>query len=57
MVCFNHDNSSLRSQSGDGIIDTLLKPFTATPRFAGEHHAISLANDTFGTPMNFMGQY
>ena len=54
MVAFSWDQS-LRSQNGNGIIDSVLSKFTAPPRYTGERHAISLANDTFGTSMNWMG--
>ena len=40
--------------SGGGIIDSILKPFTAE-RYPGERQAYSLAPSTFGKPMNFMG--
>ena len=42
--------------SGGGIIDSILKPFTAE-RYEGERHAYSLAPSTFGRPMNFMGPH
>ena len=42
--------------AGSGIVDTLLKPFTAE-RYPGERHAYSLAPSTFGKPMNFMGPF
>ena len=56
MVAFSF-SESLRSQQGNGIIDTVLSKFTAPPRYSGERHAISLANDTFGTSMNWMGPF
>ena len=41
--------------SGGGIIDSILKPFTAE-RYPGELHAYSLAQSPFGKPMNLWGQ-
>ena len=43
-----------KQNSGGGVIDSILKPFTAE-RYPGERHAYSLAPSTFGKPMNFMG--
>ena len=43
-----------KHNSGGGVIDSILKPFTAE-RYPGERHAYSLAPSTFGKPMNFMG--
>ena len=42
---------------GSGLIDNLLIPFTAKPRFEGERHAISQANETRGVAMNWMGPF
>ena len=41
-------------KKGNGIIDSLMKPFTYE-RFNGERHGISLAPATFGQPFSFMG--
>ena len=49
MVCFDH-----RRQQGSGVIDSIMKKFTAE-RYPGERHAYSLAPATFGTAMSFMG--
>ena len=49
MVCINK-----RRQNGCGVIDTVMKTFTAE-RYPGERHAYSLAPATFGKPMSFMG--
>ena len=54
MVVFNVHK---QKENGSGIIDSLLKPFTAKPRYEGERHAISLAPATFGQSMNFMGPH
>ena len=54
MVCYSHSNS--RFQQGSGVLDTLLRPFTAE-RFTGERHSYSLAPSTFLKPMNFMGPH
>ena len=43
-----------KQNSGGGVIDSILKPFTAE-RYPGERHAYSLAPSTFGKPMQFMG--
>ena len=43
-----------KQNSGGGVIDSILKPFTAEI-YPGERHAYSLAPSTFGKPMNFMG--
>ena len=49
MVCINK-----RRQNGCGVIDTVMKTFTAE-RYPGERHAYSLASATFGKSMSFMG--
>ena len=33
---------------GSGVMDDLLSPFTAPPRYPGERHAISQAPATYG---------
>ena len=43
-----------KQNSGGGVIDSILKPFTAE-RYPGERHAYSSAPSTFGKPMNSMG--
>ena len=45
-----------RNIRGSGIIDNIISKFTAQ-RYLPERHAISLANDTFGKPMQFMGPF
>jgi len=45
-----------KQNRGGGVIDSILKPFTAE-RYEGERHAYSLAPSTFGRPMNFMGPH
>ena len=54
MVCFNHDNSSLRSQNGSGVIDTILKPFTYE-KYKGEHHSYSLDPNHFLQGYSYVG--
>lgn len=49
-------NYYLKKQHGNGIIDTLLRPFTAE-KYPGERHAYSLSPKTFGHAMNFMGPH
>ena len=43
-----------KKYKGGGVIDSLMKPFTAE-RYTRERHAYSLAPSTFLKPMNFMG--
>ena len=45
-----------KKYNGGGVIDSLMKPFTAE-RYTGERHAYSLAPSTFLKPMNFMGPH
>ena len=45
-----------KKYNGGGVIDSLMKPFTAE-RYTGEIHAFSLAPSTFLKPMNFMGPH
>jgi hypothetical protein len=47
---------SPRRQKGNGIIDTILKPFTAE-KYAGEQHAYSLDRKHFLQPYNFVGPH
>ena len=54
MVCYSHSNSRL--QQGAGLLDQLLKPFTAE-RYPRERHSYSLSSATFLKPMNFMGPH
>lgn len=42
--------------SGNGIIDTLTKPFTAN-KYGNEKHALSLDKNHFLQPMSFMGPF
>ena len=39
---------------GGGVIDSILSKFTYS-KYPGEHHACSLAPDTYMRPMNWMG--
>ena len=48
MVCFN--------QRGSGLLDNIMKQFSFE-KYKNERYAISLASDTFGKPMNFMGPH
>ena len=45
-----------KKYNGGGVIDSLMKPFTAE-RYTGERHAYSLAPSTFLKPMQFVGSY
>ena len=45
---------SSHKQKGNGAIDNIMKMFSAQ-KYAGEHHAISFAPDTYGKMMNWMG--
>ena len=45
-----------KKYNGGGVIDSLIKPFTAE-RYTGERHAYSLAPSTFLNPMQFMGPH
>ena len=45
-----------KKHNGGGVIDSLMKPFTAE-RYTGERHAHTLAPSTFLKPMNFMGPH
>ena len=45
-----------KKYNGGGVIDSLMKPFTAE-RYTGERHAYSLAPSTFLKPMQFMGPH
>ena len=45
-----------RKQYGNGVLDTLMKPFTVE-RYKNERHARSLAPSTFGKLMDFMGPF
>lgn len=39
---------------GGGVIDSILSKFTYS-KYPGEHHAYSLAPDTYKVPLNWMG--
>ena len=45
-----------KKYNGGGVIDSLMKPFTAE-KYPGERHAYSLSPSTFLKPMNFMGPH
>ena len=49
-----HGDFHHKRQGGDGIIETLMKPFTYS-RYPGELHARSLAPSTFNVPFSYMG--
>ena len=51
MVCYGNHK---QKQRGGGVMDSIMSKFTYE-RFPGERHAISMASDTFGEPMRFMG--
>jgi len=51
MVCINNNKNH---QRGSGVMDSIMKKFTVE-KYPGEHHARSLAPQTFGKPMGYMG--
>ena len=55
MVVYGTHSGKQQSRHGRGMIDNILGKFTYQ-KYIGEHHGISLAPDTFGKAMNFMGK-